>query len=78
MGTQPMEIRPPCVPPRVSSASARLETASSTHSVAVVAADGRGGALVAGADADDGDRRAVEADQRVDGAEDDAEQTEDD
>ena len=32
----------------------------------------------AAADANDGDRRAVEADQRLDGAEDDAEQTEDD
>ena len=47
-----------------------------THDVVVLAADGLGRALVAGADADDGDRGAVEPDKRVDALEDDAEQAE--
>ena len=42
----------------------------------VLAANGLGAARVAGADADDGDRRAVEADEDVDALDDDAEQAE--
>ena len=60
------------------SASASTGHGKGTYGVVIVAADRLGGALVAGADADDGDGRAVEADLRVDGAEHDAEQSEDD
>ena len=47
-----------------------------TYDVVVLAADRVGGARAAGADADDGDGRAVEAEHHVETLDDDAEQTE--
>ena len=47
-----------------------------THDVVVLAADGLGRALVAGPDANDGDRGAVEADEDVEVLEDDAQKAE--
>ena len=53
-----------------------VEPCEGTYGVVVVAADGLGVALVAGADADDGDGRAVEAEEDVNPLHDDAEQSE--
>ena len=60
----------------MSGAQGRDEVWEGTHDVVVLAADDVRAARVAGADADDGDGRAVEADERVDALEDDAEQAE--
>ena len=49
-----------------------------TYDVVVLAAHGVGVALVAGADTDDGDGRTVQADESVDGPEDDTEKGEED
>ena len=49
-----------------------------TYDVVVLAAHGVGAALVAGADTDDGNGRAVQADEGVDGPKDDTEKAEDD
>ena len=50
--------------------------AEETYGVVVVAADGVGSALVAGADTDDGDGGAGEADKDVHALDDDAKQAE--
>ena len=49
-----------------------------TYDVVVVAADDVRAARIAGADTDDGDGRAVQADESVDGPEDDTEKGEED
>ena len=51
-------------------------SANDTHDIVVLAADGLGTARIAGADTDDGDGRAVEADEHIDTLDDDAEETE--
>ena len=77
MGAQPMEIKPPCREWRGEYKTGCVRSqARDTYDVVVLAADSLGRARVAGADTDDGDGRAVEANEAGDGPEDDAEQTE--
>ena len=71
-----MEMRPPCMIPVNTSCPIALAEGKNTHDVVVLAAHCSGRALVAGSDADDGDGRAVEADEGVDALEDNAEQAE--
>ena len=56
----------------------RADYSQVTYDVVVLAAHGVGVALVASADTDDGDGRAVQADESVDGPEDDTEKGEED
>ena len=74
IGTHPMEIRPPYGIGSVSNES--IITGKVTHDVVVLAADHVGITLAAGADADDGDGRAVDPEEDVNAINDNTEKTE--
>lgn len=74
-----MEIRPPWKqPPRISNLfRVQIVERNRTYEAVVVAADRLGRARVAGADADNVDRGAVQADEGVHVLDDNAQETED-
>ena len=73
MGTQPMEIKPPCSRDQLKR-QACSQCGMQTYDVVVLAADGISGAAVAGTHTDDGDGRAGETDDSVNTLDDDPEE----